>query len=213
MNNNGATYLSYGELIKDKNVYLDNYYVCTYEFGPQNSVIGNTSVTPRSQYCQVFNSQDCAQNWSERCQMIANDMTMSPNLANPLKNTVTNLNGSFGASTIGSNLLLETARNKYCKYLSRDEYTGKYIDSVPLQKQDVLSTNVAWDVYKPVADTMLCIGNTEDLENDPVMNQVLDRDIGYDIIMNIYKNTARMGIDIRNTRLYRKAKQLEAYGY
>lgn len=213
MSSGGAAYLSYGDLTKDKNIYLNNYYVCTYEYGPQNSVIGNGSVTPRSSYCQVFNSQDCANEWTERCQMIANDRTMIPNLANPLKNSVENLNNSKGAGTVGDNLILETARNKYCKYLSRD-MNGKYTDKVTFQKEIVLGANVEWDVYKPVADTMFCVApSAEAIENDPVIIQLLDRDIGYDVIMNIYRNTKRMNIDISKTALYKKAKVLESYGF
>jgi hypothetical protein len=206
-------YLLYGNFIEGKNVYLNNYYVCTYEYGPQNAVIGNNSVTPRSDYCQVFNASDCANEWTERCQMIANDNTFSPNLANPLKNTHTNLNNLSGGSSVGSNLLIETARRKYCKFFTKDS-SGNITDNVPMNLKTVRGANVSHEVYQPVADFQICVpSSSEQLENDPVIQQLLQKNIGYDIIMNIYRSSKRMNIDISNTSLYRKAKTLEAYGY
>lgn len=179
----------------------NNYYICTYELGPELTMgpVGHGAVTPKSEYCQVFNAEDCAQNWTDRCQYIANDMTVVPNVANPIRLPY----GNNKQTTVGDNLLVEVARKKYCQLVGDVQTVGL----------NVLGTQYSQTIPKNYANTQVCTCDPTAIDDDVVMNQILDREIGYDIIMNIYRTCGRNNIDISKTRLFKKARVLEQLGY
>lgn len=184
------------------NLTPNNYYICTYEVGPELTMgpVAAGGVTPRSEYCQVFNAEDCAKEWTDRCQFIANDKSFAPNQANPISLPC----DSCQSNTVGNNLLIETARRKYCTL------TGD-LKTVGL---NVLGTQYSNTIARNYGTSQICkCDDPAKMDQDPVMNQLLDREIGYDIVMNIYRNCMREKIDISNTRLYKKAIVLESLGY
>ena len=151
---------------------------------------------PKSQMCQQYSAEYCAQNWSPACEFMAqNTNSVTPNLVFPS-------GGVNNTLTLGEILVRNTASVKYLKEMNgachlKTEYFDPTVTGTP-----TISSWVADNIgsCKPV----FTVKDTVNIDSDPVMNKLLDSPyIGFDILMNIKDTMQRDGTisKLANSRL------------
>jgi hypothetical protein len=171
-------------------------YFCTFDDVDADLARGMGGVAqkgPMSQNCAIYNKLDCSKNWDDRCRFLAND-------ARPKRTTSTSLmgydNGSFSQ---GEDLVVESARTRFCNV------TGGVIKSFNVLDYTDCTLNVT-DQF--MGYSFECNQEPKDLDNDPLFNEMINRRLGNDIVLNLYKNAINNGKNVKGTLLERRVNEI-----
>lgn len=146
----------------------------------------STTLTPQSKECKMFMSQYCAKNWDEYCEYVFknNDSQYSIG-ASP------NVYGGTQSNSIGNTLLLNTAKEKYIKYIPDCCKVYMPFDPNVATSPNIYywkrngPTGVGVPVYEVDADT---------IDSDIVMNKILSNPGPYiSILKDIYRSMRKNG--------------------
>lgn len=157
--------------------------------------------------CQLYMSERCANKWDKHCEITSRDEKLSIKKIN-------NNNNDYGIIKLsaGDILILNTAENKYL-YEKDDNCLKKQkiFDNSSLSSPLI---NYFVKKYKPCCEYIKnpCLNcnfkyfpKSEDLDNDPVMNKILENPHKFwSILVNIYLTGKENNIleTLKNTKLY-----------
>lgn len=199
MNSSYANYSQFGQNIPISN---DPLTYCLADTMDSNFQHGSNSVLygPRSEKCQTFMAQRCAQNWDGFCEYFyrqhSNENTWPNSRAWPDMNQPTQL-AQTSQLSLGEQLLKNTVETKYCTYPTCQP------TQVPFNELDPHSPKIIY--YKDQfggSCIPVCSVNPLNIDQDVVMNLALDnpRATGNTLI-NICNTARREGTNLSGTRL------------
>lgn len=191
---------NFGNKPYNKNEPLSVCLVDTMDKNFNNASVGHL-FGPRTQKCQAFMSQRCANNWDGFCEYFYQENGVNatwpnnqawPNTANIPTNSIDPVKRSSA-----DHMLHNTAQRKYCTYGNQCPPRCEPFDPTNPDSQMVYYyDNIGADCV-PV-----CRVDAKTVDNDPVMTRILDRPtITPSTIINICNTSKREGNDLSGTRL------------
>lgn len=158
---------------------------------------------PRSQKCQVYMAQRCAENWDGFCEYFYQTHGVNGEWPNNRlwPNTATSNNGlSSEFLTTGDQLLSNTAEQKYCKYSSNCPKTCEPFD--PLNPDSPMITFYNKCDNSSQSCFSECNVDPKTIDSDPVMNKLLQRpQVAGNVLINICNTASRTGTDLSGTKI------------
>lgn len=157
---------------------------------------------PQSKSCQMFMSERCSQNWDSVCDFAyKNKNNIVPNMLQQCNNQS---DSAFLGLTEGQILLKNTAEKKYVDKVS----TNCVLNYEPFDPTVANSPMISYlttssGSYGPCVSNYEV--NPENIDNDPVMKNILDNPkIAINLLINIYNTAVRKGTleKLNGTNLY-----------
>jgi hypothetical protein len=156
---------------------------------------------PRSQNCQLYMADRCADKWDGFCEYYYQKHQSRGNWPENQSwpNTVQFDGFQLQNNTLGNQLLLNTAEKRFCEYPT----------CVPKQESfDPMNPNAPKITYytNPTDSSSGCIPvcrvNPSSIDKDPVMNRMLaNPSAAAPIMINICNTAKREGIDLSGTKI------------
>lgn len=171
-------------------------YFCTFDDVDADLARGMGGVKqrgPMDPNCQIYNKLDCAKNWDDRCEFLSENTRPKSGSASSLWNY------NNGTLTQGDDLIVEAARTRFCKVDGGVEHTFNVLDytDCTLKVKDMRMGNKFNCVYDPKL-----------LDNDPLFNKMIQRNLGDDIVLNIYKNAINNKMNVKGTLLEKRVQEI-----
>jgi hypothetical protein len=142
--------------------------------------------------CQTYMADRSAKNWDIFSEHLSYNTEPLPTLINPGGDVELN-----GIKNLGDAFLINTAYQKYCEFPG-----AQYV------KENLFPTNASSPVINiRHGGVPVCTIDPQNIDDDILMEKILHRQIGDDLLLNIWNTSARKGIDIRNTRVGRYIMQ------
>jgi hypothetical protein len=142
--------------------------------------------------CQIYMADRAAKNWDWYAENLSFNPEPLPTMINPGYDVELNQ-----IKNLGDAFLVNTAYQKYCQFPG-----ARYI------QENLFPTNASSPIINiRVGGIPECTVDPNTIDDDLLMEKILHRQIGDDLLLNIWNTSMRKGVDITNTRVGRYIKQ------
>lgn len=166
--------------------------ICAFD-NVDKSFESNYEMGPGNKNCQIYMAQRSARNWDIYAEHLSNNVQNKPSLVNLTCGTHTN-----GIKTLGDAFLINTGYEKFCTFPGAS-YQKVYLNPTDASSPVILQRLTG----NPVCNMI----DPQTIDDDVVMRKIIHRQIGDDLLINIWNTCKQNGVDIENTRTGKYIKE------
>jgi hypothetical protein len=136
--------------------------------------------------CQIYMADRAAKDWDFYAENLSHNPEPLPTMINPGYDVELNQ-----IKNLGDAFVVNTGYQKYCQFPG-----ARYI------QENLFPTNASSPIINiRVGGVPECTVDPATIDDDLLMDKILHRQIGDDLLLNIWNTCARKGVDITNTRV------------